>query len=52
VHHVTEDNGGDTAKITSSKPDVFNENEWDDLTYAMADFIEATYKTEHWKEGS
>ena len=50
VHHVTEDNGGDTAKITSIKPDVFNEDEWDDLTYAMIDFIETTYREEHWKE--
>lgn len=50
VHHVTEDNGGDAAKITSSKPDVFNEDEWDDLIYAMADFIETTYRAEHWKE--
>ncbi len=50
VHHVTEDNGGDTARITSSKPDVFNEDEWDDLTYAMTDFIETTYRAEHWKE--
>ncbi len=50
VHHVTEDNGGDTAKITSSKPDVFNEDEWDDLTYAIMDFIETTYRAEHWKE--
>lgn len=52
VHHVTEDNGGDTAKITSSKPDVFMEDEWDDLTYAMADFIETTFKADHWKEVS
>ena len=50
VHHVTEDNGGETAKITSIKPDVFNEDEWDDLTYAMIDFIETTYRAEHWKE--
>lgn len=50
VHHVTEDNGGDTAKITSSKPDAFNEDEWDDLTYEMTDFIETTYRAEHWKE--
>ncbi len=50
VHHVTEDNGGDTARITSSKPDVFNEDEWDDLTYKMTDFIETTYRAEHWKE--
>ncbi len=42
VHHVTEDTGGDTVKITSIKPDVFNEDEWDDLVYAMTDFIEAT----------
>lgn len=52
VHHVTEDNGGDTAKITSSKPDVFNEDEWDNLTYEMTDFIETTYRAEHWKEAS
>ncbi len=50
VHHLTEDNGGNTAKITNSKPDDFNEDEWDDLTYAMADFIESTYRAEHWKE--
>jgi len=48
VHLVTEDNGGDTAKITSSKPDEFNEEAWDDLTYAMMDFIETTYRAEHW----
>jgi hypothetical protein len=48
VHLVTEDNGGDTARITSSKPDEFNEEAWDDLTYAMMDFIETTYRAEHW----
>lgn len=48
VHLVTEDNGGDTAKITSSKPDEFNEEAWDDLTYAMMDFIETAYRAEHW----
>ncbi len=47
VHHLTEDNGTDTAKITNHKPDDFNEDEWDDLTYAMADFVETTYKKEH-----
>jgi hypothetical protein len=52
VHHVTEDDGGDTAKITSSKPDVFNEDEWDDLTYAVVEFIETTYRAEHWKEAN
>lgn len=49
VHLVTEDNGGDTAKITSSKPDEFNEEAWDDLTYLMMDFIETIYRTEHWE---
>ncbi len=50
VHHVTEDNGSDTAKITSGKPDKFNEEEWDDLVDQMTGFIEAAYKKEPWKE--
>jgi hypothetical protein len=48
LHHITEDNGGDTAKITSSKPDDFNEDEWDDLLYATTDFIETAYRAEYW----
>ncbi len=50
VHRETEDNGStNTAIITNSKPDVFNENEWDDVTYAMIQFIETTSKKEHWR---
>ncbi len=50
LHHVSQDNGGDTASITHSKPDVFDEDTWDDLLSAMTDFIETVYGKEPWKE--
>ncbi len=50
VHHATKDNDDDRAEITSGRPDVFNEDEWDDLTGAMTDFIKSTYRAEHWRE--
>jgi hypothetical protein len=36
------------AAITSIKPDMFIQAEWDDLVDAMTGFIETTYRAEHW----
>ncbi len=48
MHHVTSDSGSDSAKIISSKPDAFNERDWDDLISVMQDFIEYEYRENWW----
>lgn len=43
-HTILTDNGGDTATITSNKPDSMNEDEWDDIVYQMEDYICTEYR--------
>ena len=51
-HSYDGDNGGDTAKILSKKPNKFTEVEWDKLKQEMTEYIEDDYCNDRmgWEE--